>query len=606
MKKIVSILAAVILACYIVPLSAEDGAFSYALSSDGSIVSFGGTDSALPIGSVSKTFAAAAALKLAEEGGLELDKPVTYYIPEFCMADERYKNITVRMLLDHSSAIFGSTLKNAMLYGEYDPWNHDNILSLLKEQRLKYEPGTKANYCNDGYSLLELLLERVTGKEYSALLNECVAAPLNLSSVVTAKEYKGDNKDIVSALASGGTFCTAKELSLFGTALFNGLLNDESEKEMTVSRFEDDGWFDFGLGFDDVSVYPFDKYGIRALAKDGDTLTTSSSLVILPDYNIAAAVIREGSSSVICRTEAIRLIINYLKEKNIADVSFYDMPMPEKGDKSDISEYKKCEGLYVSSSGQYTFSISRDYGILKDLYRSAETKYEYIGNGNFAYRGEILSFESGVLRRRGTAYLNSEDRYLYDYAFAEKKEDGGERSEVWSSRDKKSFFICDEDPRSQILLAGIPKTNVYFAPGVNELLGYMRITGDDTAAADISLPGTFGRDLTDLHFFREDGKEFVTAQGWTFVDSDTLPYIYDGSKSYATVGEKGYIKWYKIGAAAGKKMTAESKEGIYTVYDKTGAECYSSLKDGGECTLPEGGYIAFGGKASVRFEITLN
>lgn len=607
MKKIISIFAALVLICVSVPLSADSGSdYSCTLMADGNVISSVGTQDILPIGSVSKTFAAALLLRLAEEGAIGLDNPVTDYLHEFYMADERYHKITVRMLLNHSSGLYGSTLKNSMLYGEYDSWNHDNILSLLKDQRLKYEPGTMACYCNDGYSLLELIIEKVTGMDYSAAVRAYVTLPLKLSAAVTAKEYGGSNKDIVSAIASGGMLENSAELALFGTALFDGFLTQESAKEMTEGRFDDDGRFDFGLGLDDVSVYPFDRYGIRAYAKDGDTLMTSASLVILPDYNISAAVIREGSSSVICRTEAIKLIINYLKENKIKDVEFYDMPAPETADKSDISEYKKYEGLYVSNSGQYSFSISRSYGILRDLYRSDETKYAYIGNGNFAYRGEILSFESDVLRKRGTAYINSEDRYLYDYAFAEKKEDGAARSDVWSSRDKKSYFICDEDPRSQILLMSIPKTNVYFAPGVNALLGYMHILDDDTASSDLSLPGTFGRDLTDLHFFREGGTEFVKAQGWTFVDSDSIPYIYDGYESVATIGENGYLKWYKIGNAAGKKMTAESLSGVCTVYDKAGNTCFSTLLNGGECILPEGGFIVFGGLAATRFRITMN
>ena len=605
MKKIVSVLISLILAFAALPVSAEE-AYSYALVKGDSVLSSGGGDGAMAVGSVSKTFAAAVALKLSEEGTIKLDAPVTDYIPEFHMADERYKKITLRMLLDHSSGLYGSTLKNSMLYGKYSPWNHDNILSLLAEQKLKYEPGTKANYCNDGFSLLEIAMERAAGKDYSALLNEYVTSPLGLGKTVTAKDYQGDNKDIVSALAAGGTLSDAKELSLFGNALFSGFLNEDSLAEMTKSRFFDDGRFDFGLGLDDVSVYPFDKYGIKALAKDGDTLGTSSSLVILPDYNISAAVIREKSSSVLCRNEAIGLIINYLKEENIADIEFYDMPMPERADKADISDYKKCEGLYVSTAGEFEFSISRDYGILKDLYRGTETKYEYIGNGNFAYKGEILSFDGNVLCRRGTAYLNQNDRYLYNYEFAERKEDGEERNEKWKSRNGKSYFVLDEAADSAVLSSVIPKTNVYFVPGVNSYMGYMRIDGDDSATSDITLSGSFGRDVTDLYFSSENGTEFVRAQGWTFVDSDSIPEIYGGYASYATIGDNGFIKWYKIGASKGKIIEAEFLIGSVTVYDASGKVCFSSLSGEKKCTLPEGGYIAFAGDAGTRFDITLN
>lgn len=605
MKKIVSLLLSIVFVCAAVPSLAQES-FSFALLKGGEVILSGGTEEMLPVGSVSKTFASAIALRLAEEGVIKLDSPVTDYIPEFNMADERYKNITVRMLMDHSSGIYGSTLKNAMLSGKYSSWNHDNILSLLSEQRLKYEPGSKASYCNDGFSLLEIAVERASGMDYTSLFKKYVTEPLKLENTVTVKDYSGENKDLVSALAAGGAMADAKELAVFGNALFSGFLSEKSAEEMTTGRFDDDGRFDFGAGLDDVSVYPFDKYGIRALAKDGDTLKTSSSLVILPDYNISAAVIRENSSSVLCRTEAIKLIISYLKENNIADVAFYDMPMPEKADKADISDYAKYSGLYVSTAGEFMFSISRDYGILKDLYRNSEIKYEYIGNGNFACKGEILSFEGNVMRRRGTVYLNADDRYLYAYAFAEKKDDGAERSKAWSLRDNKSYFICDEAADSALLAQSLPKTNVYFVPGVNAYLGYMRLSGDDEAVSDITLPGMFSRDVTDLRFFSEDGCEYVRAQGWTFVDSDSVPEIYGGAASVATIGEKGFIKWYKVGASDEKKMTARFDSGSVTVYDASGKTCFSSLGDSGECVLPKGGFIAFAADAGTRFDISLN
>ena len=53
------------------------------------------------VGSVSKTYTAAAVLKLVDEGKVELDAPVTAYLPDFTMADGRYTDITVRMLLNH-------------------------------------------------------------------------------------------------------------------------------------------------------------------------------------------------------------------------------------------------------------------------------------------------------------------------------------------------------------------------------------------------------------------------------------------------------------------------------------------------------------------------
>jgi len=62
------------------------------------------------VGSVAKMFAAASILLLVEEGKVDLDAPITRYIPEFTMADPRYRAITVRMLLNHSAGLPAVTI----------------------------------------------------------------------------------------------------------------------------------------------------------------------------------------------------------------------------------------------------------------------------------------------------------------------------------------------------------------------------------------------------------------------------------------------------------------------------------------------------------------
>ena len=60
------------------------------------------------VGSVSKIYSTAAVMQLADKGKVALDTPVTDYISEFRMDDPRYKDITVRMLMDHTSGLMGS------------------------------------------------------------------------------------------------------------------------------------------------------------------------------------------------------------------------------------------------------------------------------------------------------------------------------------------------------------------------------------------------------------------------------------------------------------------------------------------------------------------
>ena len=61
------------------------------------------------IASVSKMYSTAAVMQLVDAGKVKLDGYVTEYLPDFKMADERYKDITVRMLMNHTSGIMGTT-----------------------------------------------------------------------------------------------------------------------------------------------------------------------------------------------------------------------------------------------------------------------------------------------------------------------------------------------------------------------------------------------------------------------------------------------------------------------------------------------------------------
>ena len=99
------------------------------------------TDTIGTVGSVSKVFVSAAAMQLADQGKLDIDAPVTDYLPEFRLADPRYKDITVRMLMDHTSGMMGSYYHDSMFFGYRSRLPHDNLLKNISGERLKAAPG---------------------------------------------------------------------------------------------------------------------------------------------------------------------------------------------------------------------------------------------------------------------------------------------------------------------------------------------------------------------------------------------------------------------------------------------------------------------------------
>lgn len=70
------------------------------------------------IGSVSKVYVTTAVMQLADKGLVDIDAPITDYIPNFKMADPRYTKITVRMLMNHTSGILGTQFGNMELYND--------------------------------------------------------------------------------------------------------------------------------------------------------------------------------------------------------------------------------------------------------------------------------------------------------------------------------------------------------------------------------------------------------------------------------------------------------------------------------------------------------
>lgn len=120
-------------------------------------------------GSLAKTFTAAGIWWLAQEGRLDVDAPVTRYLPEFPHA-----RTTVRQLIAHSNGL-------PPYYEFFDPdFGKDEVRTtegLLKvvarrAPMPRFEPGTRFEYSNVGYDTLALVIERVSGQGYEAFVRE--------------------------------------------------------------------------------------------------------------------------------------------------------------------------------------------------------------------------------------------------------------------------------------------------------------------------------------------------------------------------------------------------------------------------------------------------
>ena len=129
------------------------------------------------VGSLAKVYYALAVMKLVEMGKVSLDAPVVDYLPRFIMKDERYKQITLRMCLNHSSGLPGTNLKYSGSMKWIDKNLYDDFYDYFAKSKLKDNPGNISVYCNDGYMLVEMIVTEVSGMSSIKFIQENITTP---------------------------------------------------------------------------------------------------------------------------------------------------------------------------------------------------------------------------------------------------------------------------------------------------------------------------------------------------------------------------------------------------------------------------------------------
>ncbi|MFF2015078.1 serine hydrolase domain-containing protein [Paenibacillus sp. NPDC058177] len=601
-------------------------------------------DTMYGIGSTSKMFTTVAVMQLVDQGEIDLDTPVVQYIPEFTMKDERYKQITPRMLLNHSSGLNGSTITYASLLEDNDTYAHDTLLKQLARQTLKADPGAYSVYCNDGFTLAEILVERVSGMDFTSYIHRYITKPLGMANTETPLDSPDTTKmaglyyptyigqlpnQSVNVIGTGGIYSTAEDLAVF-SQIFTGraeeVLSGKSAAAMVQDEYKTSLWPDdadnsleYGLGWDSVNLYPFSEYGIKALTKGGDTPLIHSSLVVLPEQDMAAAVVSSGGSSTYDQLLANGILLQALKEKGILaefnPEKSYGVPV-----KADMPESMlKYAGIYGAYTGTFKIDINKG-GVMsvtsEQLPGNPPQIYEYSADGTFRSvdGNEMFSF---VTEENGRTYqwlrryislpgLGQTAMSEYSAEKLQPQELPAKTKKAWMQRDGKKYYLLNEK-YSSIFYLVLPPTQLNVS---KQLPGYVldkRITGPDTAVSELQIPGMNGRDLSGLTFFTQEGVEYLDQGGIIFVNEDAVkPFNFD-KKSIVTIPPDGYARWYTISDTDGGK-TAQvnmSSNASFAVYDVKGTCIYFSVigsKD--PVVLPAGGSIIFAGDAGTKFEIS--
>jgi len=246
-------------------------------------------DSTMVIGSVSKTFVAAAILELVDEGRLGLDDSVRRFLPELRSVS---RQITIRQLLDHTSGladVFNDKTRRGLEEHPQRAWSRQQVLGTLHAPW--YQPGEGWAYANTNYFLLGMVVERITG---STLEEELQRRFLDRLDLTATRSLRADDPTsplepawVTIFWASGAMTSSAGDLARWGDALYDTDVPEDVLLDAATARamFKVNGE-DYGLGVKRFDLSPRIGYGHTGLLNTYTTL-----LLHLPSDDITIALL---------------------------------------------------------------------------------------------------------------------------------------------------------------------------------------------------------------------------------------------------------------------------------------------------------------------------
>ncbi|MEO7395048.1 MAG: serine hydrolase domain-containing protein, partial [Candidatus Limnocylindria bacterium] len=240
-------------------------------------------DDALVIGSVTKTFVAAAILQLVDEGRIGLDDKLAMHLPAMAaMAPD----VTLRQLLNHTSGladVFNDTTRRGLEEHPEVAWTAAQVLESIHAPW--YKPGDGWAYANTNYFLLGLVIEQLSGASLSDELSRRFIRPLALDDT---RVLTGDDDGPLAPAwatifwASGAMSASASDLAHWGDALFGEQLLRPGTRAAMIKVND----HDYGLGAQRIELPGAVGYGHTGLLSTYTTL-----LVYLPESNVTLSLL---------------------------------------------------------------------------------------------------------------------------------------------------------------------------------------------------------------------------------------------------------------------------------------------------------------------------
>jgi len=309
------------------------------------------TDTIFQIGSISKVYTATLVMQLVDDGLVDLDTPVSSYLPDFTVADKTAAaTVTTRQLLSHTSGMDGDVFDD---FGRGDDCVEKYVAGMSTLAQTS-PPGAFFSYCNSGFVLLGRLVEHFRGLSWDAALRKHLLEPLGLKDTVTLPDeailrpvavgHLPTGEDgapqvapiyhLTRALSPAGVITApAAEVIAFARMHLNdGVAADGTQvltpasvkamRELQV-RIPDpytlgDGW---GLGW---ILYTLGTPTV--IGHDGSTIGQQGYMRIVPDRDLVIVLLTNGGGMGALFEELVRPLL-----REIAGAELNPVPEPRSG-----------------------------------------------------------------------------------------------------------------------------------------------------------------------------------------------------------------------------------------------------------------------------------
>lgn len=256
------------------------------------------------LASLTKPITAAAIMILEEEGKVDLEAPLSRYLPAFPAGD----HVLLQHLLSHTSGIVDFLRNGSIVDSLHKEYTPDELVALIENKPLQFPPGTQSAYSNSNYLLLGKVIETVTGRSWEDFLRVKLFEPAGMYNTYYGGHYRviplrafgyeitpdstaWRHEDPISwtiGFGLGGLFSSVDDLARLNRALDTGRLISPQTRERMFTPFTlaDGQTARYGYGWGIAEML-----GRRVVRHTGDVAGYRTHVLKFPDDGLFVAIL---------------------------------------------------------------------------------------------------------------------------------------------------------------------------------------------------------------------------------------------------------------------------------------------------------------------------